>query len=162
MRGKQHKWRAQQRSQVADRRGNNVGADITSVLRDQRLTGPLSLHLLHHGIHFMNLVLLRFYTYLCLFDSSFFFFFLIMQLWMCWPFFHFSLWYSFLCFYLALALVIFDTSDGHAVDLVLFLGLICRGLSTTYSIKYYIGYKVCFLTWFISEDSISYPCIYIM
>ena len=50
-----------------------MGADITSVLRDQRLTGPLSLHLLHHGIHFMNLVLLRFYTYLCLFDSTFFF-----------------------------------------------------------------------------------------
>ena len=77
MRGKQHKWRAQQRSQVADRGGNNVGADIISVSRDQRLTGLLPLHLLHHGIHFMNLVLLRFYTYLCLFDSSFFFFFFL-------------------------------------------------------------------------------------
>ena len=160
MRGKQHKWRAQQRSQVADRGGNNVGADITSVSRDQRLTGPLLLHLLHHGIHLMTLVLLRF-LYLSLFIWQHFKK-KIMQLWMCWPFFHFSLWYSFLCFYLALALVIFDTSDGHALDLVLFLGLTCRGFSTPYTIKYCIGYKVCLLTWFISEVSISYPCIYIM
>ena len=66
MRGKQHKWRAQQRSQVSDRTGNSVGADVTSVSRDQRLTGPLLLHLLHHGIHLMTLVLLRF-LYLSLF-----------------------------------------------------------------------------------------------
>ena len=160
MRGKQHKWRAQQRSQVSDRTGNSVGADVTSVSRDQRLTGPLLLHLLHHGIHLMTLVLLRF-LYLSLFIWQH----LKKKSCSCGcagPSFIFSLWYSFLCFYLALALVIFDTSDGHALDLVLFLGLICRGLSTPYSIKYYIGYKVCLLTWFISEVSISYPCIYIM
>lgn len=161
MREKQHKWRAQQRSQVADRTGNSVVADVTSVSRDQRLTELLSLHLLRHGINLMTLVLLRFYTHLCLFDRSFFFF-KVMQLWMCWPFSHFSLWYSFLCYYLALALVLFETSDGHALFLVLFLVLTCRGFSTPYCIKYYIGYKVCLLTWFISEDSISYPCIYIM
>ena len=38
MRGKQNKWRAQQRSQVAERTGDSVGADVTSVSRDQTLT----------------------------------------------------------------------------------------------------------------------------
>lgn len=158
MREKQHKWRAQQRSQVADRTGNSV------VLTSPQSRGTKDWqthhsHLLRHGINLMTLVLLR-----ILYPSLF--------IWQKFLKSHaavdvlallsFSLWYSFLCYYLALALVIFDTSDGHALDLVLFLVLTCRGFSTPYCIKYYIGYKVRLLTWFISEDSISYPCICIM
>ena len=101
-----------------------------------------------------------FYTYLCLFDSSFFFFN------------HAAVdVLAFLSFFLVefLSVLLFSFGFGHFWHIwwacsrpILFLVLTCRGFATPYSIKYYIGYQVYLLTWFIPEDSMSYPCIYIM
>lgn len=156
MRGKHNKWRAQQRSQVAERTGDSVGADVTSVLRDQTLTGLLLLHFLHHGIHIMPLVLLRL-LYLSVFIwQQFFFFFLN----------HAAVdVLAFLSFFFVefLSMLLFSFGFGHFWH----IWWACSrpdsvGFATPYSVKYYIGYQVYLLTWFISEDSISYPCIYIM
>ena len=160
MRGKQNKWRAQQRSQVAERTGDSVGADVTSVSRDQTLTTFIATLASSWNSHHAP-GLTEIFIPICVYLTAVFLFFNHAAVDVL----------AFLSFFLVefLSVLLFSFGFGHFWHIwwacsrpILFLVLTCRGFATPYSIKYYIGYQVYLLTWFIPEDSMSYPCIYIM